>query len=253
MGISGDELTRIVVQRLRENASRFDLKHVADFCDVEPTAVAKWLGGGKPLGGLYTIKLWFFLDQAGVSSPELDEIRRRYPEGEYLGRLLAFKVLTMEEVCALAPQEKRVGEGTIFRMVRNEGRPTKWKPDLDELQVAYGERLDETVEGFMKKLGRGSSVQEPNALRSGSQEVTPPTSSLSQDSPVAMPRIELIRGIAETLQLANVAAHAATTVLSPEERELLRKLMGPKGMFDFSNAVDTLTTEFAFNARSEEA
>jgi|GEM_PF-7073760 len=264
--LSGDELNSIVTERLRMNAVKFGIQHMATFCGVDVAAVSKWVSGErKPMGGLVTIKLWFFLEQAGIDSPELRKIRSKYPLGEYLGRLYAFDVLTLKEVRKLCGS---VQNDAILRAMRAQGELHGCKADVDKLREENGELLALAVEDFQKKLPEATgadAVIEPQQEVSDSSELEAlqiriadlekQLEEAKKNPPVAESRplesrLTLVHEVAEKLQIAHVAANVAI-LFSPEERDTLRALMGSKGMFDFSNTVERLCGKRAFERRSD--
>lgn len=256
--LTGDKLNDIVTKRFLANMTKFDIQHVATFCDVELAAVGNWASGGRPMGGLVTIKLWFFLEQVGIESPELKKVRTEYPLGEYLGRLLAFGVLSLEKVRKLC---NNVQKDAIFRAIRAQGKlHTPSETDVDALHEEHDELLAMAVEEFQKKLpqssraevvseiqSKGSDSSELDALRDQIAELERQLEEARRESPQkSEPRFGLIQRIAERLQIAHVAANIAVHQLSSDERDILRMLMGSKGMFDFSNTIERLCGKRAF-------
>lgn len=261
MSLTGDELTQVVVNRFRANANAFDIEHVADFCGVNPPAVAGWLRTRKPLGGIYTLKLWHFLAQAGVDSPELVEARNEYPLGEYFGRLLAFNLLSLEDACALC----KVKRDAILRAARNQGRLLHCSKTFKNLTSEYDELLALAVEEFQEKLpsmeaASGDSapaLEVVQSIPSGELEELRQRLEILEARPHVVKgphsdeesalRLQLVKNVAEALQAAHVAANVAISQFSLEERELLRTLMGAKGMFEFSTVLDRLCSERALH------
>lgn len=77
--LTGDGFTDRAVERFRDRPGIIRLNIIADFCGVSATSVARWYDEAKPLGGLITLKLWYFMEAAGYKTPELHEIRQSYP------------------------------------------------------------------------------------------------------------------------------------------------------------------------------
>jgi len=236
MAVTAEGLTSLLVERLRNNPSAVKIDVMASFCGVKPATASGWLGGNKPLGGLYTLRLWHLLRAAGIDSPELVRAEAEYPLGAYIGRLLAFGAMSMKEACELC----KVQEGAIFRAARTEGRLSKCAKSLDELQAEYGELLEIAEMGLREKLGKPPVVVP-----------APPVAQVetgrSNDEVARLLRSQDIVTTAEKLAVALAAAKHALTDYTPAERARLRSLMGERGMFELSNAADQLCSERAFN------
>ena len=265
MPLTGDELTEVLAERFRANADSLNLDHMAAFCGIKHLSTVKlWLGDKhKPMGGLAGLKLWHFLAQVGIASPELGQVRENYPEAEYLGRLVAFGVLSLDEVCKMC----RVQKDAILRAVRNQNRLLHC-PTLEALKKEHSVALEAAVKNFQKlsrrvdvALARKKPVPDKQGATSSGElkDLQRRLNEILETLRIAVPVVTqqstdeqpitflAIRDVAEKLQVAAVAANVAISQFSPEQRDLLRVLMGPRAMFDLSNVLERLCTERAFN------
>ena len=244
--LTGDRLTAILTERLLENPHVASPSVIAEFCGVRRKTVEKWLDrSSKPIGGVSGLGLWHLLETAGCDSPELAKIRQEYPLGEYLGRLLAFRVLKEDEVCGLA-QVKKVG--AILRAVRDEGRLIRVKSSLEELHLAYDGRL-RTAEAKLRQKLNILPVAEPVSSRPRVIENVPSDTSVKLvpallESEAA--RQFLLLDVSRTLAAALVAANFAIENFTPAERERLVGLMGGDSMLLLSHAADRLCSDRAY-------
>jgi hypothetical protein len=251
MTLTSKELTNLVVERLRANPLAVSYEVIADFCDVKRPTVAGWFAGAKPLGGLYTIKLWHLLAVTGIPSPELEVARSKYPLGEYIGRLLAFDVITMERALKIC----KVKENAIFLAARTEGTLSRCTKTFQQLVDEYDETLKMFEEDLRSKIGSPSTASQvarvEESLR-GDSVVSERGDLVSRVEALlgahgAHSRQELVFQVAKELLAALVAANMAVTDFTPEERTKLRSLMGQQGMFELSNTIERLCGERAFN------
>jgi hypothetical protein len=243
--LSPDELTDAMVRKLRETFGLIPVGVVSEFCGVEIDAAAGWFGRKRPLGGLSTLRLMYLLLAAGVKLPEHDEIRDTYPLGEYIGRLLAFGVLTMDEVSEFSG---KVRDGAIFRAARAEGTLAECSYTLAELKATYQEELFAKAEALMEKLpGQPAEVEEEKP---------------SGEVPVmSRPAVGgLVSGDPEDDYLAALAAMIAAMhpevvraqALTPERRARLRTLIGEQTLFAVSTGLNRLGSLRAYEERGSD-
>lgn len=261
-GIKGSELTELVARRLREHSSSVkSIPTLADFCHVTATTAAGWMGSSKPLGGLPTLHLWHFLDALKIDQPELRKLRRDYPFGAYVGELLAYGVVSMEEARGFGISTRKegddalLGEGAIFRAARGEGRISKERFTYDELIANYGDELQEAKKRLQEKVAGWNELLAPSSpsVTSSTPEETPTSTRIEalfeeligRITASEKPRIVEIAEMAEVLLNALGVANRALYGLTPAERSKLREMMGEGGMFALSNAVAMLCSERA--------
>lgn len=248
MQLTGDQFTDLVAGRLRKHTRAIKPEVVAEFCGIGRAAVQGWLAGGRPLGGVFTLKLWHLLEVAGITSPELKKARKDYPLGVYIGRLLAFDVITKDKASEICGNVK---DDAIYRAARAAGRLSRCTQTLEELEREYGEYLALAEAELRQTLG-STSVPLPTE----EVETPPPASQAEVPMSVTEPAVVQLGGtsrelfilkLAQDLLAGLAAANFAAAQLTPEERTLLRALMGKDGMFQLSNVTERLCGERAFN------
>lgn len=219
--LSADELTDRLVARLRAQPEAIHPGVIRDFCDVVLNTAREWFSKGRPLGGLTTLRLWHLMEAAGFDSPELQRIRREYPEGEYLGRLLAYRIITMNDAKNIAGVSK---EGGVFRGIRFEGRLSSMKLTYLQMVEAYGSRLEAAEQSLRQKVGGRASSQPPTEKRSvlDRRDVF----QLSKLLESAMPTMRVL----------------VSDDATDELRAYLLELMGRQGMFELGNLVHELSS-----------
>src|SRR5215469_16762213 len=117
--------------RQRLVSSKLTPEQVADFCNSSPSTVRDWIDGKKPPRGQRLNYLWWLLATIGFESPELDEI----PEfGRYIGELLAFDVIDLEEAQELCGINYEQG---VLGATRGSRAPAAPKSEIGEIRREY--------------------------------------------------------------------------------------------------------------------
>jgi len=257
--MKAQELTETVVRRLRENRDTVSVDVVALFCEVSPNTVHGWLRGSNPLGGLTTLRLWHLLNELRIDSPELRKVHNNYPFGGYLGRLLAFDAVQITALRELFKSSKidgeSVKENAIYRACRNESKlvTDMSLEDLEakyagDLETAYGMLDPEIIEAFRKaqEADQETSVTQVAAPAVAQPVITtPPLEQPAQ--PVVTSddsiRTGLVHELAKEIVHGNVAINMAIAALTADERDLLRKSVGPKTLYELSANATWLSSE----------
>jgi hypothetical protein len=256
--MTGDGLRKLVAARLKEHRATIDPVELAAFTKMKVDAANSWLSGGQPLGGMVTLRIWYFLDALRVDQPELQRARKRYEYGAYIGELLAYDVVSQEDAGAFA--ESTLGKGpvqigAILSAARAEGRGfAKPTYEYEELVRDYGDKLIAARNALRQKLG--VPIDKPTRTTKAA-EVTPAPTPAAPSNPgktmdVVEPvvREQLVYELAQRLSELGVTAQYALAVLTDEERALLRTLTGKSGIFDLSNALNRLSSTRANEVRN---
>jgi hypothetical protein len=220
---------------LRDRLMRFnDLALVAEFTDSTIGTVKQWLNG-RPVKGQRQNSLWHLLAAAGLDSPELEAIP---PFGRYLGTLLAYRIITIEDAQEIC--DVRNGNA-VLDAVRGNRTPSGPKFTLSELTDMYGELLQSAEAALRARLGTAMKVT-----------ITEPTEVVRPDH---QPEPEL-RGDAGRIQFLLASARTLSEIMpllryllsdecTAEERARLREFMGPEEMFAMSTLLNGLCGERA--------
>lgn len=171
-GVSSKRLITLTARRLQRNNDKIDLYLVAYFCKRQIDAVNGWIRSGRIDGGT-ALKLWHLLEVAGVSSPELAGIRKSKSRGEYIGRLMVFGVISMDEARQIGGD---VNAEAVFAAARDERDFHKPNFSYEELVEMYDDKLDQNIQmlkgwmenGFPEELK--STVGSKSKNKAGDRE-----------------------------------------------------------------------------------
>lgn len=147
----------MVTKTMQSNARHLSPQQIADFCGLSEKTVAKWLQKkGKPLGGITAIQLWYFLTVAGYIEPSvMERVQEINPYGAYLGKLLAFRVISLEEA---AKEVCHRNPNAVLRAARGENKgfdsSNASEPELTlgELHDMYDEQLQAAVDELRARV-----------------------------------------------------------------------------------------------------
>lgn len=247
-GYDPDTLAALLLTKWQRHHEDIPRSVVVYFCQTDQYRVGEWLDGTRKPEGIKTVKLWHLLEVATGYSQELSAVRASYPLGEYIGRLLAYNVVTSHEareICGGVKSE------AVIRAIRGQGtllRPTK---DIEELQKEYGDTIEERTSALRRWL-RGESLPKeplrPVSESNGSREMLQSVSINSEADEAQAPtapagsgdRMALINQLARQISDGGIAARIALEELAPDERRSLHKLLGDRGLFSISNAMNNL-------------
>ena len=132
--LTSDEVWDACSTRLKQYYARtLDTETVGTFTRSSPATVVRWLEN-QSTNGDRLIRLWYFLEAAGFSSPEIDDLNAY---NRYVGQLFAFDVIDMPEVLKIINVKQ---ESSAFEFMR--GR-TPMHPTLllEDLEPRYGNEL----------------------------------------------------------------------------------------------------------------
>jgi hypothetical protein len=230
------KLGLLVIDRLR--AAQLDTDLVASFTSAAPSTVGSWLAKGIPPKGEKLNALWHLLRHAGQPSPEFDEVP---PFGKYLGELLAFGVISLEDAqvaCGVAKPQ------AVLNVIRGDQRPLH-PMDISELKREYGDRLHTAT---LKLYASLNSAQGD------------PTPAIQARAPVPdVPPAQPLSGAGELGRLVQIGAHFGEALAymrylvsdecTAEDRAFVRQLLGEHGMFELSQLANRLCGERANTAR----
>lgn len=239
--MKAQKLGPLVIQRLRH--AKLDDDLVAEFVGVTPLTVDTWLRKGTVPRGQQINRLWHLLALAGQDSPEL---KRVSAYGRYLGELMAYDIVSLE---AAQKSCKLVNEQGVLHIIRGEqSAPTQPRDTLEELRVAYGDDLDKAKRVWRERLGLNDSVDSPEADVEGLSVFLPVPTPVVPSASADPGKHDRLLAIAQRIAAVTAdARYLASDKCTPEDRELVRELLGEDGMFNFSNLVNKLCSERAFN------
>lgn len=286
--MNSERLTELIWKRLKDNGPWLLAREavVTEFCGVNTLTFTKWFSGNnRPMGGLTTFKLWHLLASAGLASPELDDIRRGHPFSEYLGRLLAFGVITIKEAEDIGGAQT----GAVFAAIRDESTLSAPNLDLESLQELYGKELAGKEKKLKDDLGDPiapamdvetslSAPQLPTStqpdldqlagkllpmlleqlkqnLQASATDAMPVKNELeTSDGSLKMtagtPQELTLLDISRVLADALVVARYAIEELSAGDRSKIRESVGRTNLFALSNLINGLCSEQAKQATS---
>lgn len=233
-----DSLAVSLIDRARE--ARVNTNLIAAFTKASPITVRDWLRKDQPPRGERLNRLQHMLSALGISSPELDYVTSY---GRYLGRLMAFGIITLAEAQTYANTYQQ----GVFETIRGkrdpyaEGVPTRPFKSLEELQDAYDEQLQEAENKLRERYKALGGV--PNKELEDGEE-TDFIAESPQTEP-SLPRDLLIVGIASTAAGLMPQLRWLLEEATPAERHYFRTLMGEDGTFDMSNLLMQLCSERA--------
>lgn len=236
-----DALAEKLLERLR--SANLPLQLIAAFTKAQPGTVGDWLSKGQPPRGDRLNRLQHLLALLGIESPELSLV----PDfGRYLGRLMAFDVLTFAEARDILGG---IHDQAVFQTIRGErdpfGEDVEKKPtkSLEQLQEEYGERLA-AIEGEARRRFADQGYPTTGTL--------PPAET---PSPVPIPvgtegsnKFEFLLESARTLgSILPLLRYLTSNECTPEDRSRLRALIGEEGMFEIASMAAQLCGERARN------
>lgn len=233
-----DALARTLIGRLR--VANLPLQLVAAFTKSKPGTVGSWLSQSQPPRGDRLNRLQHLLALLGIESPELLLV----PDfGRYLGRLMAFDVLTFAEARDILGG---IHDQAVFQTIRGErdpfGEDVEKKPTktLEQLQEEYDERLMD-AEG--KERQRFAEQGYPAQVVS---------SSAAAQLPASIPVTEGSGNFGFLLESATVIEallprlrYLVSDECTPEDRARVRAFLGEEGMFELSTLANQLCGERA--------
>lgn len=209
--MNGDKLITTLADRMKDHRGEIDAEQLANFAGVTPATAYGWFGKTKPLGGVLSIKIWHFLAACGISSPELDEVEKVNPYGYYIGRLLAFGVISVRDACEICKKDGGLRKNGVFRHARGESKSEPEEPalTLTELKELYGASLQEAEGKLRAQLGNKHEAQPTPA-----EIVRPPKPSSMRPHPALLPRVP-----------AQPAAPAAPAAVTRPEHDQLERIL----------------------------
>ncbi|HZM64430.1 MAG TPA: hypothetical protein VFB59_04825 [Candidatus Saccharimonadales bacterium] len=229
-------LTDSLLERLRR--ANLPVQLVKEFTDTKPDTINDWLVGEQRPIGIRLLKLMHLLAALGIDSPELEE--NVTPYGAFLGRLVAFKLVTPEQAQAfLGTGHVQAVYDTAFGHRDPNDAVIKPKQTLEELEKLYSSVLLEAEDALRRKFVREDSPASGQARASTPSAATPPaTEGPSRDHFL----MEAAQRLGAVLPLAR---YLVSEKCSPEERAFVREHLGEEGMFELSTLINRLCSERA--------
>ncbi len=233
-----DKLGPLLVKRLQEG--QFDPDVIANFLGATPLTVHYWFTNTHQPRGAAMNALWHFLATVGVDSPEIDQLPSF---SKYLGQLLAFSVISLEEAQEICGLKNPQG---VFKVTRGQQQPSHPLYTAEELQEAY----DSVLQAAMEKLRASTETAE------AAQTVVQETRQEEPDVPVPVlgTKIQPAESTQLILQVSSMlgAVHplvqyVLSDACTDENRAQLRELLGFETVFTLSNALNRLCSTRAFH------
>lgn len=220
-----EKLGPLLVDRLRQ--AHLDTDVVAKFVGVNRGTVGRWLSEAPPRGEPLN-KLWHLLALV-TDSPELNEVPAF---GRYLGQLMAFSQVTLqeaEEICGLQHTQG------VLQAIRGERQLANPASTLEDLQGQYDTQLQSAIQEMRAKLGEVASVA---TTEHPARTPTPP--------PPAENEAFLLDLAARLGAIAPLVQYALSDKITDEERNILRHLLGTEATFNLANGINRLCSTRAF-------
>lgn len=240
-----DELGPLLMRRLGESP------HLASeakrFVGVKnDDTVQRWLKTGKYPRGENLNKLWYFLAAAGIESPELDDLVKEYPLGAYLGKLMAFGVITFQDAQSWLDMDR----DDTLRIIRGEQMPSGATESVKSLQDAFAKDLKNAEEELQKRLARVTSPPS-NPVSQKPVQSTPVMSSF-QPSPDRAEQGEdnrvFIMKVASRIGELHAMIQYALDTFTDEEVAKIREYANNYVVFGLSNALNAMGSSRSRNA-----
>lgn len=222
-----------------------DVQFASEFVGATPASVHAWAKGKRQTEGVKLIKLWVFLREAGYASPEFEKMQ---PFNKLLCRLLAYSIITIEEV----QQIVNVARSSTAIQVMFGRKPANPSMNVDDLDDLFGEQLVKAEQAFSQRLdelGFAIKTGEPaDEAKLGAPLVeAKPVSTHVPEGLVTTTRDDAsIMTLATLLSAAlPLARNINSNRCTPEDRSRFRDLMGDGGVFEISNILNALCSERA--------
>lgn len=204
------------------------------FAGVSDATVQRWKSGVNYPIGLSLLAVRNFLALKGYKIPVFDELD---PKIRDFGSLVVFRIITVKEAVKDLGYSSNMG---LFRLVFGKNAPMGDRPaKIQGYLDVYGDDL------VVKRASANVGVR----MTSSSPQVSPPASTTPVHKPVCLAGKGLSDHEAVITALAHLilAAKPLADLLNSEqfsdaERAEFRRLVGDKGMFNFSNVVNWLCT-----------
>lgn len=232
-----EDIWRAVLPRLQKFIGQtWNIGYIAELTEATPNTVGSWLAGQQPPVGIRLVTLWHFLDAAGIQTPELSELQ---PFNYYIGRLLAFRVITMDEAKHILAVKN---DQTVLEILRGQqpSRPTYTLPELYEL-------YDGKLHGALKAIPK---LDQPAQQATHTQDVPgwaapaieEAARSLYPQGAAADQPVVLAMLLNAALPLAR---HIASDAVTVDKRTAFRELIGQANLFELLNIITALQSERA--------
>lgn len=229
------------------------LIEMREFVGVERDTVMRWLREPtKHPRGEKLNKLWHFLQAAGIDSPELKKLQETHAFGAYLGMLMAYGVITLEEAvdyCGLTSEQ------SALQVIRGGQRPVEPKESLEGLRAIYEEELDRLVGELSERLANLRSGSESTSSSVEVRIPLPPVMVSKPKAELSVPiqsesgdgNTDFILDLAAAIAQLHVKVLYALDALTSEEIALVRKYANSNVLFDLSNALNRMGSTRALN------
>jgi hypothetical protein len=184
-------------------------REIEDFCKVASSTVKDWISNSHPARGERLLRLWHLLALRGSESPELQKLPAL---NRYLGELLAFGLVSIEEAGEMAGVKN---SQTLHKVLRGQV-PVHPKTTVRQLRARYDEQLRKARAAMADPYpGMPISAAPPKQ-----SELEPSPSEFTNGS-----NLLLVSAAASFNQTLTYARYFASDTCTPEERSMLRALM----------------------------
>lgn len=236
--------------RLKEFPDYYEKrKQLAELLGVLDSTVHRWMTGSSP-AGMSMISLRYYLDFLGYQVEELEKVSQVMQSA---GKLLAFRVTTLEEMARYTGHEKYIDQ--VITVIRgSRGISTERQALFHEFIKAHQLQLDEVMSKLPRLIMLDAKVKSEVMVSVVADDFVTPAPILQektgQSEAVDSKSDEHFRCL--TLMLLDYANRYVRADVSDEERDRLRQIVGQRKIFELKNVLVRLCGSTAFK-QSEEA
>lgn len=235
-----------LMRRLQSSQSFHEKRRIlAGVLGVEDSTIRRWMNGSVGPVGLSMIGIRYYLDLLGYQVAELVPLSGVMKDA---GRLLAFKVVSYEEMARLTNYTEH--PSALLAVLRGtRGISSEREVLFREVVDAYRGDLAVTIKAIPRLVDLG-----PVATREQYVEITAePTNGAHKQTDaqtasvksVRNTKAELFRGL--IINLIDSAEYYFQPSVSEKEREKMRDVVGQENIFDLKNMLYRLCSSKAFN------
>jgi hypothetical protein len=217
-------------------------KALAQLLNVEDSTVRRWFtGAGLPVG-MSMINLRYYLDYLGYRVSEVTHLSNLLQDAS---RLLAFRVLTLEEMAGLTGHETYPDQ--LLAVLRGaRGISSAREASLHEMVDTYRPELEEKLKTVPRLIVVGTAVSEKKVCIGVAKSATPVTAPLvPSPSKSDSGRDERFKGL--VINLLDFAQFYADPKVPEEVRDQLRNVVGQENIFNLKNLLSRLCSSKAFS------
>ena len=213
----------------RDYGSSTGRELLVQFMGVNEATVRRWLSGGKPHGE-NLIRIRYLLEAFGYESRELNHLSEA---ARNLGRAVAFRVVSIDEVVQALDFQSEEPQQSVFRVLLGKVDTTSLRTSvMEDLVDSKREEVERQIVAFKMTMSACSSSP---ILNRSSVPGRPP----KVGSPVV--KSDAVEMLAHLVcAMLPLAEDIVSDRFSPKDRERLRELAGGDGVFNLSTNLNRL-------------